>query len=1181
MKWTFQLVTMLSMCALTGAARGALPAIDALRDDRPDPMADAKAVVVAGSARFTVLSDRLVRMEWSPDGTFEDRASQVVINRRLPVPSYTKSEDTDLRGAGTALSEKSVNGKPVVVIRADRVEIRYRPDGKPFSEDNLVVRCRVGGGGADKWWEGTPPFSQCSNLGGTVRTLDGVSGACPLPDGLLNRCGWTYLDDSRTLLFDESEWPWATPRRQPDAIDAYLLIYGSDYPAALAEFTKIAGRIPLPPRYVFGTWWSRYWAYSDAQLRQLVLEFRQHEVPLDVLVIDMDWHLDGWTGYTWNPEYFPDPEGSLKWVHSQGLKATLNLHPADGVGKHEAAFGDMCKALGLNPDEIDRIPFDCTDRRFVDAYFKHLHHPLEKMGVDFWWMDWQQGTNTKLPGLDPLWWLNYLHWTDMERRASQTGRRPLIFSRWGGLGNHRYQVGFSGDTFCDWPSLAFQPYFTATAGNVGYAYWSHDIGGHQPGPVEPELYTRWIQWGALSPILRTHTTKNPDAERRIWKFPEAYFHAARKAFVLRYELIPYLYTTARTCYDIALPLCRPLYYHWPEHEAAYARKGQYLLGDDLLVAPVVEPGDVNSGCAMTEVWIPPGQWIHWYTGRLYEGPRVVAQVTPLDEIPLFARAGAIVPMAKDRAPGSEGDDGRRFPPAERPLETLVLNIFPADRSEGRLYEDDGVSDGYRRGEHAWTRITQEWADGRRVITIEPPEGSYRGMPEQRGYVLRVFDRSPAIYEVEVNGRLLNATAGEDDSGRSYWWYDARIMGPSVHIAPMPIGERIRVVIGETAAMREEAVGLDGFRGMMSALCHANGIARNVLLGGAYGCDRQEWVFSLHPTGASQAVELWKDAWGMNMAGIRAMELSAEDERRALMRMLGLFCKLSVEPIDEGLSETAYVPQLRARLKLSTVLPLPLLKNVLFDVSLRCDGNWSVRTEQNTGSTEPQQAWRVHGITEDKPFVAGWRLAPKDEPGTVVLQGEIVLHDDERPLRIPLQTVVLPSINAWWVLGPFDAPFNEALDRVFPPEEKIDLRGRYKGKGDLSIEWKQVMRRIRPGDDLTDEFFMNFTDVFGGRVYEAVVYAYTLLDSPEEMDATLAIGSDDGVAVWLNGEKVHHRSVGRPYASKQDRVPVRLKKGENALLIKVNQGGGDWGLGVHVETIDGRPLTQVKARLPEE
>lgn len=258
MKWTFQLVTMLSMCALTGAARGALPAIDALRDDRPDPMADAKAVVVAGSARFTVLSDRLVRMEWSPDGTFEDRASQVVINRRLPVPSYTKSEDTDLRGAGTALSEKSVNGKPVVVIRADRVEIRYRPDGKPFSEDNLVVRCRVGGGGADKWWEGTPPFSQCSNLGGTVRTLDGVSGACPLPDGLLNRCGWTYLDDSRTLLFDESEWPWATPRRQPDAIDAYLLIYGSDYPAALAEFTKIAGRIPLPPRYVFGTWWSRY-----------------------------------------------------------------------------------------------------------------------------------------------------------------------------------------------------------------------------------------------------------------------------------------------------------------------------------------------------------------------------------------------------------------------------------------------------------------------------------------------------------------------------------------------------------------------------------------------------------------------------------------------------------------------------------------------------------------------------------------------------------------------------------------------------------------------------------------------------------------------------------------------------------------------------------------------------------
>ena len=123
-----------------------------------------------------------------------------------------------------------------------------------------------------------------------------------------------------------------------------------------------------------------------------------------------------------------------------------------------------------------------------------------------------------MPGVNPTWWLNYVHFTDQQRE----GKRPLLFHRWGGLGNHRYQIGFSGDTISVWDSLAFQPWFTATAANVGYAYWSHDIGGHMPGAVDPELYTRWVQFGAFSPILRTHTTKNPDSERRIWAYPEPY-----------------------------------------------------------------------------------------------------------------------------------------------------------------------------------------------------------------------------------------------------------------------------------------------------------------------------------------------------------------------------------------------------------------------------------------------------------------------------------------------------------------------------------------------------------------------------------------------------------------------------------------------------------------------------------
>ena len=199
-----------------------------------------------------------------------------------------------------------------------------------------------------------------------------------------------------------------------------------------------------------------------------------------------------------------------------------------------------------------------------------------------------------MPGVTPTWWLNYVFFTDMERRGKN---RPLLFHRWGGLGNHRYQIGFSGDAISVWESLAFQPQFTATAANVGFGYWSHDIGGHMPGPVSPELYTRWIQFGVFSPILRTHTTKNPESERRLWAYPDAYFSVMRDAYRLRYALIPYIYTEARKAFDTGISICRPMYYEHPGAEEAYAATGQYMFGDAMIVAPIATPVDADAGGA--------------------------------------------------------------------------------------------------------------------------------------------------------------------------------------------------------------------------------------------------------------------------------------------------------------------------------------------------------------------------------------------------------------------------------------------------------------------------------------------------------------------------------------------------------------------------------------------------------
>ncbi|MBD3243952.1 MAG: alpha-xylosidase, partial [Chitinivibrionales bacterium] len=423
-----------------------------------DPVADPKAVVTAGNARFTVLTPRCVRMEWSEDGAFEDRPSRVFWFRHQPVPHFT------VRRTRTG-----------VTVTTDMLSIRYDSTQHGFTAKNLTVSLR---GTTTRW---RPGDSDPANLGGTGRTLDGVNGPCALATGLLSRNGLTVIDDSETFIFDDNQWPVSRAGTAEKKQDLYAFAYGTDYQACLCDYTALSGSVPLIPRWALGNWWSRYWAYSDSELTELMQQFRRRRIPLSVCVIDMDWHVvknpysGGWTGYTWNKEYFPQPAAFLKRMHQEyDLKISLNLHPADGVHPHEDAYAKMARHMGINPRGKKPVPFDCTDPRFVDGYFKYLHHPHEKIGIDFWWMDWQQGKRTAMEGVDPLFWLNHLHFLDLARDGS---RRPFVFSRWAGLGNHRYQIGFSGDTIVSWESLAFQPHFTATASNVAYTWWSHDIGG--------------------------------------------------------------------------------------------------------------------------------------------------------------------------------------------------------------------------------------------------------------------------------------------------------------------------------------------------------------------------------------------------------------------------------------------------------------------------------------------------------------------------------------------------------------------------------------------------------------------------------------------------------------------------------------------------------------------------------
>jgi alpha-glucosidase len=801
----------LGSIAQTLSTSATVPVAAAAEQGLYNSVADARAVVIAGHVRFTVLTPEMIRMEWAADGKFEDHASFVFLNRHLPVPSF----------------EKKIVGK-AVTIRTGALTLRYTPQGDGrFMADDLSLTLAVDG--KEIVWH--PGVEDKENLQGTTRTLDGARGGKtsePMEPGLISRAGWAVVDDSTRPLFDsadfsfkdgeKSPWPWVLPRPAGDRQDLYFLGYGHQYKKALGDYVKVAGRIPLPPRFAFGSWWSRYWDYSDQELDELVKGFRENDVPLDVLVIDMGWHTSreqlaargekdqsghelGWSGYSWNSSLFPDPESFLKKLHAEGLKATLNLHPASGVEPWETAYPEFARAMGVDPATRQYVPFDITNKKFAENYLRLLHHPLEKQGIDFWWLDWQQEQKTTLAGVAPTWWLNYVHFTDQQRE----GKRPLLFHRWGGLGNHRYQIGFSGDTYSVWESLDFQPWFTATAANVGYAYWSHDIGGHMPGEVDPELYTRWVQFGAHSPILRTHTTQNPAAERRIWAYSEPYSSILRASFQQRMALEPYLYTEARRTYDTGVAFLRPLYYDWPKESAAYERKNEYVFGEQMIAAPVTVPVDKQTHLATEPVWIPEGEWIETPTGKHIVGPAKLDRGFTINETPVYVRAGAIVPQQ---------------PPmlytGEKPVDPLIVEVWPpvpGARSHYELYEDSGAAVEYQKGVFAKTPIAARQQGDVLSVEIAPVEGSYPGMLERRGYELRLpADWPPET--VAVNGVAIPRA---DVSGKGGWRFEGNTLTTIIPVAASSVHGKTLVEVRRASGLMARRGELDGFAGAMTRL----------------------------------------------------------------------------------------------------------------------------------------------------------------------------------------------------------------------------------------------------------------------------------------------------------------------------------------------------------------------------
>ena len=733
-----------------------------------------QATIIHRSARFTCLADGAVRMEYHPAGAFEDRPTV----RVLPRPAANDFAAVERDGA-------------VWVLRTSHMSVRYSPDHQPFHAGNLAVfdaagkslwvpgqidRENLGGAhlGMDNMSRRTipqgvhpagtslHPNDALADLWTYIGYADGVAlaheryGARQLeqilatnafeslqphiqrviaerskyPPGILSRAGYFLFDDSSSLALGENGW---LADRSAGGLDWYFFAYGREYARALAELAVVFGRTPLPPRYSFGCWYSRYPTFDQKGLEALVADFAKHELPLDVLVLDLEWHQRGWYGFDWDRKHIPDPDALLAFLHhQQQIHTTFNVHP-NGVPVDDSRFPDYVKRAGIDYDEskigTDRIFYgvNAADRRNAEAFLDVLHLPVQQQGLDYWWIDGQIGVGDS--PVDKQLWTNHVYFESARRTLPD--RRPMIFSRAGGFGTQRYPFHFTGDTWCQWEVLHSQVEYTCRAGHLGRSFITHDIGGHMsPGTfIDPELYCRWVQFGALTPLFRLHSSKG--GERRPWIYGAGELKCFQAALRLRVELLPYLYSLARRSHDCGLPMCRSTCLQLPDWEPGYALWDSYFLGDQIFVTPLVVPGDVR------DVLLPPGDWWCSLDGQRVasDGTQRFSKLALTEQPPLhWVRAGSVLVKQPytTRAASIPGE--------------LIIELYPLGRATTdsfELYEDDGVTREWENGASARTRFTlEETAAGGLTLTIGAAQGTFRGQAIVRAYEIRVIGRAP-------------------------------------------------------------------------------------------------------------------------------------------------------------------------------------------------------------------------------------------------------------------------------------------------------------------------------------------------------------------------------------------------------------------------------------------------------
>lgn len=735
-----------------------------------------------------VFSPEIIRIRLAPTGTFlPDFSYAVVMEADKNCPHLFSEDETECQIETSALvcciSKEdftvSFKNKKGELVNQDCIPLHWEENPQ---RGGFYVYCSKKTFEDEVFFGGGDKASHSNLRGRRIRNWnsdtycyrfnqDPLYKSVPFYIGMTQKKSYgIYFDNTYETSFDfASENPNQTSFWAPGGEMCYYYIHGSQPLDVVRHYHQLTGTMPLPPLWALGYHQSRWSYYPEKAVRKLAGEFRRREIPCDVLHLDID-YMDGYRCFTWNKQHFPQPQNMIADLNEDGFKTVLMIDP--GIKKDEnyhvykegVEKNYFCRRGDDYLMEGYVWPGRCVFPDFTNPeireWWGNLYEELVNQGVVGFWNDMNEpvifghgtfpddvrhhfeGLGSSHRKAHNIYGMQMVRATFEGLKKLHPHRRPFTLTRAAFAGTQRYASVWTGDNIASWEHLKIAVLQMQRLSVSGFSFCGTDIGGFTENP-DGELYTRWMQLGVFSPLMRVHSAGDT-RPREPWVFGEKWEAVCKKFIELRYRLLPYIYTVFSEQSRYGLPVLRPTPFLQPCERDYLEQEETFGFGDKIFIAPVLKAGEESK-----TVYLPKGNWYYFFTDERFEGGKEVEIATPIDEMPIFIKAGTVLPAY----PNLQNTEERKT------LEYLELTVYYEDNEhKSRLYEDDGDTYEYEKNFFSEKEFVQ-LGNTNSLTILQRKEGDYQEGYQE--YKIRFKGLPFAPERVIVDGRAFDLDQNSD------------------------------------------------------------------------------------------------------------------------------------------------------------------------------------------------------------------------------------------------------------------------------------------------------------------------------------------------------------------------------------------------------------------------------------